>query len=660
MCGIAGFVDIGRETSSEELRRIGTAMVRTLHHRGPDDEGVWVEPSAGVALAHRRLSILDLSAAGHQPMAARCSRYTMVLNGEIYNFAELRQLLKRAGHRFRGHSDTEVLLETIAKWGIERALTMADGMFAFALWDAALQELHLARDRFGEKPLYYGWAGRHFVFASELKAFRVHPAFDAELDLPGINDYLSLDFIPAPRSIYKHILKLLPGHRLVLSADRRLLEPIEYWSALRVLQQGTEHPFEGDETEAVATLDSVLRRAVRSRMHADVPLGAFLSGGIDSSTVVALMQAQSARPVRTFTIGLRQNTRDEAQHAKKVAAHLGTDHVELYASANDAAEIIPTLATIYDEPFSDSSQIPTLLVSRLARQSVTVALSGDGGDEIFGGYNRYVWGACGETLAHIMPAVARLAVARVVQHAPERWAGAAVASAFRLFGRVRAASPNRALHRMAVVMRCRRATDLHAELIGRLHEPWHMPADRAPADLGLPTVRSLMYLDTVSYLPDDILVKIDRASMAVSLETRVPLLNPHVLELAARLPVPIGFLGRKTKHYLRQVLYRYVPREMVDRPKMGFSVPMHEWLRGGLREWAEALLTVPALNASGFDPKRVRLAWQQHLSGAVNAEHEIWNVLMLQAWMETHREHGAAALPAKPLATLPQPVAISI
>ena len=651
MCGIAGFVDVRRATSSEELRRIATAMGHTLRHRGPDDEGVWVDPSAGIALAHRRLSILDLSAAGRQPMASACGRYTMVLNGEIYNFTELRQSLENLGHRFRGHSDTEVLLEGIAEWGIEQALASADGMFAFALWDAALRELHLARDRFGEKPLYYGWAKRHFVFASELKAIRVHPAFDGELDSDSINDYLGLGFIPAPRSIYKSIRKLCPGHRLVWSADRGVPAPVEYWSALRVLQQGGKRPFKGDEAEAVTTLDSVLRRAVRSRMHADVPLGAFLSGGIDSSTVVALMQAQSAQPVQTFTIGLGQDALDEAHHAKKVAAHLGTDHVELHVSADDAAAIIPTLATIYDEPFSDSSQIPTLLVSRLARRSVTVALSGDGGDEIFGGYNRYVWGACREALDRIMPRIARSALAQAVQHAPERWTAASLASAFRLCGRARPAAPKRALHRISTVLGRSSTAELHAELIGHWHGPRPLASHWASGDLGLSTVRSLMYLDTVTYLPDDLLVKLDRASMAASLETRVPLLDPHVLAFAARLPVPIGFLGRRTKYYLRQVLYRYVPREIVDRPKMGFSIPMHQWLRGSLRDWAETLLAAPALEAAGLNSEPVRLAWQQHLSRRVNVEGEIWSVLMFQAWMETHRAHGVAAPPAQPLAT---------
>ncbi len=647
MCGIVGI----RDESGVDARAAVEAMTATLVHRGPDDSGVWVDAAAGVALGHRRLSILDLSSAGHQPMSSHCGRYVIVFNGEIYNHVDIRKELEASDPavRWRGHSDTEVMLAAFEHWGVEAALARFNGMFAFALWDRREHVLHLARDRFGEKPLYYGWMGDTFLFGSELKALKAHPAWRGEIDRGAVALYMRYSYIPAPYSIYRGIRKLLPAHVLSIplaNGKRETPQSRAYWSAKAVAEAGVRQPFTGNEAEAVESLDVLLRDAVALRTEADVPLGAFLSGGIDSSTVVALMQAQSVRPVRTFSIGFFEAGYNEAEHAKAVAKHLGTEHTELYVTAAEAMAVIPQLPEIYDEPFADSSQIPTFLVSQMTRQHVTVALSGDGGDELFGGYNRYLWGRDIWRKLGWMPKSARVAMAHgLAALSPQGWDRIFAIMEPVLPRRLRARLPGDKLHKLAGILACSSPEEMYRGLVSHwdpvsvvlgASEPPTALTDHAQcADVPDFTQR-MMFLDLVSYLPDDILAKVDRASMAVSLEARVPLLDHRVAEFAWTLPLVMKIRDGQGKWLLRQVLYKYVPKELIERPKMGFGMPIDAWLRGPLREWAENLLDESRLKKEGFfNPGAVHEKWNEHLNGGRNWAYHLWNVLMFQTWLES-------------------------
>ena len=643
MCGIAGW--LGPETATDVVTRVGDTLV----HRGPDDGGSWADVAAGVTLLHRRLAIVDLSPAGHQPMASANGRYVIAFNGEIYNHLDLRRDLETSGAApsWRGHSDTETLLAALGAWGIEAALKRCVGMFAFALWDRESRSLTLARDRMGEKPLYYGWQGRSFLFGSELKALKAHPAFRGEVDRDVLTLYLRHNYVPAPYSIYKGVFKLPPGSWLTLATDAAsavLPAPTFYWRALDAAAQPVREDL--DDATAQAELDAGLRRSIAGQRVADVPLGAFLSGGIDSSAVVALMQAQSSRPVKTFTIGFHEKGYNEAEHAHAVAAHLGCEHTELYVTPEQAMAVIPRLPELYDEPFADSSQIPTFLVAQLARQHVTVSLSGDGGDELFGGYNRYFWASRIWRGLGSAPHALRAGVARAMAGlSPAAWNRLFAAVGFALPARFRYANPGDKLHKLAEMLAARSPEEVYLYLVSQ----WKQPADLVPGAAELPTVLTdrqrwaplerfesrMMYLDQMSYLPDDILVKVDRAAMGVSLETRVPMLDHRLVEFAWSLPMRMKIRNGQGKWLLRQLLYRYVPKELIERPKMGFGVPIDAWLRGPLREWAEALLSAERLQQEGyFNPEPIREKWREHLSGRRNWAYYIWTILMFQAWLE--------------------------
>jgi asparagine synthase (glutamine-hydrolysing) len=620
-------------------------MSDAVRHRGPDDEGSWVDPGRGIALGFRRLSILDLSPAGHQPMVSESGRWVVILNGEIYNFQDLRAELEPLGHRFRGHSDTEVVLAAVEQWGLERALERLNGMFAFAFWDREQQCLHLVRDRLGEKPLYYGWCGGVFLFGSELKALRAHPAFDAEADRDSLAIFLRLGYIPAPYSIYRGIFKLPAATRLTIRPGEpgTLPDPVTYWDARAVVERARRNLFTGSPREATAGLDALLRDAVRMRMLADVPLGAFLSGGIDSSLVVSLMQAQSRSPVRTFSIGFHEAQYNEAHHAAAVARHLGTDHTELYVTPQEARDVIPSLPEFYDEPFADASQIPTHLVSRLARRHVTVSLSGDGGDELFGGYDRYFHGRTLWRAIRWMPRPARRLSASLLRAVPAGWT--APLGRWRATRAFASASPADRFGKVAALLDSESAESLYRDLVSLWEEPEALVAgSREPetiltdrrrwADAG-DFAQRMMFFDMLLYLPEDIMVKVDRASMAVSLESRAPYLDPRVAEFAWRLPLALKIRNGRGKWILRQILAAYVPPALTDRPKMGFGVPIDSWLRGPLREWAETLLSRERLRREAYlDVETIRSVWEQHLSGQRNWQYPLWAVLMFQAWLE--------------------------
>lgn len=651
MCGIIGFLDLTFKNNYDILKDTIIQMASVLKHRGPDDSGSWIDAKTGIALGHRRLSIVDLSPTGHQPMHSACDRYVIVFNGEIYNFKILRQELEVFGHKFHGHSDTEVMLAAISRWGLEAAVKRFNGMFAFALWDKQEHRLHLARDRLGEKPLYYGWMGKTFLFGSELKALRAHPDFKEEINRDALALYMRHYCVPAPYSIYKGIYKLPPGTILTLNGADGISSPapIPYWSAREVAEQGIARPFTGSVEEAIAQLDILLREAVKMRMEADVPLGAFLSGGVDSSLVVALMQAQSDIPIKTFSIGFNESEYNEANYAKAVAQHLGTDHTELYITPEQAMAVIPRLPTIYDEPFADSSQIPTFLVSELARRYVTVSLSGDGGDEFFAGYNRYLLGQSIWNKIGWMPKRMRRAVSGMLTAtSPQTWTFIFQKMNYILPGKIKQQNPGDKLHKLSEILDVDNPETMYWRLVSHwkdpssivlgAHEPPTVLTDRSRwADLPDFTQR-MMFLDTVTYLPDDILVKVDRASMGVSLEARVPLLDHRVMEFAWRLPMSMKIRNGQSKWLLRQVLYKYVPRELIERPKMGFGIPIDSWLCGPLREWAEVLLDEKRLREEGFfNPAPIREKWAEHLSGKRNWQYYLWDVLMFQAWLDENK-----------------------
>ena len=638
MCGLAGFV--GGPARTSELERIATAMARSLAHRGPDDEGIWVDPEVGIALAHRRLAIRDLSPLGHQPMRSACGRFVLVYNGEIYNADELRTELEGQGARFRGSSDTEVLVEACARWGIARTCARLYGMFAFALWDRRERTLGLVRDRLGIKPLFWSTHGGVLSFGSELKPLREIPGWDPAIDRGALASFMRHGYVPAPHSIFVDTHKLEPGTMLTWRPGRA--PELQTWWSLRDRLPELVADRIDDPHDATAQLDTLLRDAVKRRMIADVPLGAFLSGGIDSSTVVALMQAQSTRPVRTFTIGFWEPRYDEAVHAKAVAAHLGTDHTELYVTPAEALDVIPELPRFWDEPFADSSQIPTLLVSRLARAQVTVALSGDGADELFGGYTRYAWTERIWNAMRRIPAPLRAAgAAAMLRVRPGAWSLLADA----LPSRWRPAHPADRMRKLAELAGLGGAEALYRDLVSHWKEPAKLVlgAEETRGSLWDPRVRKevptlaewMQLVDTITYLPDDILTKVDRASMAVGLEARVPLLDHRVVELAWRMPGTVRCAGGVPKAVLRRVLAKHVPDSLVGRPKMGFGVPIDHWLRGPLRDWAEALLDPHRLRHDGYvDSSIVNPIWKTHLSGRAEEHYRLWNVLSFCAWHE--------------------------
>lgn len=626
-----------------------------ISHRGPDDYGVWVDPDIAIALGHRRLSIIDLSPAGHQPMISRSHRYVIVFNGEIYNYRELRSCLEEGvdsgGLIFRGSSDTEVMLAAFDRWGVEAAVARFNGMFAFAVWDRDERTLILGRDRAGEKPLYYGWMGRSFLFGSELKALRAHPAFSGRISRDSLALFVRHGYVPGPYSIYENVWKLPPATllRIQNNADRGSARPVPYWSARDAAEAGIRDPLQLSDNEAVARLDSLLTDAVRLRMAADVPLGAFLSGGIDSAAVVALMQKFSMRQVKTFTLGFHEAGWDEAADAAKVAAHLGCDHTQLYVTPAEAMEVVPLLPGLYDEPFADSSQIPTYIVSRLARQHVTVSLSGDGGDEVFAGYMRYQLADAIWRRIDWLPVASRRYLAGILTRMPYGLADT-ISKAVNLLlpAALKVSNPGDKLQRLANLLPAGTPEEVFYNVVSLCSDPVALVPGACELPTGLTqshrwaivpdNIRRLMFLDDITNLPDDILVKVDRASMGVSLESRMPLLDHRIIEFSWRLPLTMQIRNGQAKWLLKQVLYQYVPRDLLDRPKSGFSIPIHVWLRGPLRTWAEELLDAQRLRQEGFfDVARVRRIWDEHLSGKHNRAHVLWNVLMFQAWLEHER-----------------------
>ena len=651
MCGVAGI--LGPASDAETVTR----MIRALAHRGPDDEGIWVDGGAKLALGHKRLAIVDLTLAGHQPMLSSSSRYVITFNGEIYNHAELRRELAAGGHEiaWRGHSDTETLLAGFDIWGIKATLRKASGMFALALWDRKDRVLTLARDRLGEKPLYYGrqhGSNGPFLFASELKALQQHPQFDPEIDRAALRLFVRYLGVPGPLSIYRGISKVVPGTILTLRPGASEPTVEEYWSGAEVARVGVANPVSFSPEEAADELERILERAVGRQMMADVPLGAFLSGGIDSSTVVTIMQKLSDRPAKTFSIGFHEQSYNEAEHAKAVAAHLRTEHTELYVSPNEAMAVIPKLPAMYDEPFADSSQIPTYLVSALAREQVKVALSGDGGDELFGGYDRYLitanlWGK----IANV-PRPLRAAAAKALTIIPaDAWTRFGNKAGGLLPRTLRFQRLGDKVHKGAGMLVSRSLDELYDGMLSLWRDPQFVigtvPESTAAFDeaeyLGdLGGAERMMAKDMLGYLANDILTKVDRAAMAVSLETRVPLLDPEVVDFAWRLPLDMKIRGGTTKWLLRKVLYRHVPEKLLDRPKMGFGVPLDLWLRGPLRDWAESLLDERRLDQEGFfRPKEIRSCWNAHLGGH-NNQFKLWTILMFQSWFEAQ----AAVRPA--------------
>ncbi|WP_419786670.1 asparagine synthase (glutamine-hydrolyzing) [Pseudodesulfovibrio sp.] len=624
MCGICGFIDTKALAGESDLAR----MTATLPHRGPDDQGIWFDSEHGIGLGHTRLSILDLSPLGHQPMHSACGRYAITYNGEVYNHLSLRNEL--SGYDFRSTSDTETILAAIREWGLEQAVKRFVGMFAFAVWDRQERRLHLVRDRVGIKPLYYGNISGAVVFGSELKALRAFPGFNNELDRDALCAYFRHCYIPAPSSIYKDVYKLQPGTIATFAEGATAPSITTYWSARDVWANGGCHPFQGDIEMATEALEGLLDDAVSLRMLSDVPLGAFLSGGIDSSTIVALMQKRSTRPIKTFSIGFHESRFNEADHAREVARHLGTDHTELYLTPQDLLDVIPLIPRHWDEPFADSSQIPTYCISRLAREQVTVCLSGDGGDELFAGYSRYFmmdkWG-----LVEKVPLPFRRMAAALVPHLP--------AALFSLFGRL---GPHLRWRADAVSMTD--FSEFYRSLISQFRHPQELVlgAKEAGSQLTDPDNRLsldrfglMTFWDTVSYLPDDILTKVDRASMAVALESRVPLLDHRVIEFAASLPTQLKVEGKTGKTVLRKVLHKYVPAELVERPKMGFGVPIEQWMANELRDWCEALLDKTTMQRQGIlNTEKVQQLWQDYLNGDYFFCHHLWNILMFQSWLE--------------------------
>jgi len=644
MCGLVGFIDQTRQGDTEYFYQIVQRMSETLKRRGPDDDGCWVDTDAGIALGHRRLSIIDLSPNGRQPMMSHDGRYILSYNGEVYNFRELRERLEAENVIFNGSSDTEVVVEACAHWGPYLAIERLNGMFAFALWDRKERQLLLARDHIGIKPIYWGNFGDLLIFGSELKALRAHPGWKPKIDRQALSSYLRHFYIPSPISIFEGIYKLPPGHILTWQFGKQP-KIFCYWNIRDVAESGQRNPYDGTSRDALENLDLLLKDSIKHQMYSDVPLGAFLSGGIDSSAVVALMQSQSSRPVRTFSIGFSDQEFDEAPQARAIAAHLGTDHTEYYAEPKDAMDLIPKLHDYYDEPFADSSQLPTCLVSRMARQDVTVSLSGDGGDELFAGYRHYQ--TCSKIWRYLsmVPTPARTLAAHILCRLPISCAGVVGTMFPGEFGRQIKKGQS---GRIGQLLRADGPDDLYRRVISQWIEPeqlvegaiefkgkiWDKTASTAISDF----IARMQYYDAVQYLPDDILTKVDRASMAVSLETRLPLLDYRVFEFAWSLPMTMKLGAGGEKWILRELLSQYLPLAFFERPKRGFAVPIGNWLRGELREWAEDLLDEYRLRADGFfDPAPILIAWRAHISGQADFSYMIWTILMFQQWLHKTR-----------------------
>lgn len=651
MCGFAGFVSksVQLDAAYPVLERMGKA----IRHRGPDDSGIWVDPESGVGLVHQRLSVVDLSAAGHQPMHSASNRFVIAFNGEIYNHLDLRAwLANETGQSpaWRGHSDTESLLACIEAFGLEKTLQRSVGMFAMALWDRKLGTLSLARDRLGEKPLYYGWIGNTLLFASELHAIKAHPQYSTQISRDALSLFMRFGYVPTPYSILEGISKLPPGSWICFSSTSisnvTLPPAVPYWSLQQVVRKGNEQPFNGGDELAVNSLNDLLTDAIQLQQVADVPLGAFLSGGVDSSLIVSLMQAQSNRPVNTYTIGFEEEEFNEANHAAAVARHLGTQHHEVYLSGVDALKVIPKLSHIYDEPFADPSQVPTRLVCEIARGSVTVALSGDAGDELFGGYNRYLMAGRLWNRMSKVPRPLRRSVAGILgQVSPQSWGSLYGAAKGLMPSRWQVSQPSDKIHKLMELLSVKDRYALYKNLVSQWKFPENVVLGGNQPDSLLDTsddfMRTLgfeewmMLMDAQTYLSDDILVKMDRAAMSVSLETRVPLLDHRVVEFAAHLPLDMKIRNGQGKWILRQILYRHVPREMIERPKTGFAIPLGQWLRGPLRDWAETLLSESQLISEGyFNAGVVRQRWKEHLSGSKDWQSSLWTVLMFQAWLD--------------------------
>jgi asparagine synthase (glutamine-hydrolysing) len=649
MCGITGFLG-GDYTNITLNESTLLDMADRLLTRGPDSSGIWLDSSAKIGLAHRRLAIVDLSVAGHQPMSSGSNRYVITYNGEIYNSSEIRHDLTgaRLQPKWRGHSDTETLLAAFDVWGIKETITRVKGMFAIAVWDRECEELSLIRDRIGEKPLYYGWQGsgskRTFLFGSELKALKKHSSFTNQINRASLALYMRYCYVPTPHSIYEGIKKLEPGTILTVSRNQNSCRSEKYWDALDVVAKGAKDPFDGHKIEITNNLDTVLKKTVSQQMMADVPLGAFLSGGVDSSAVVALMQTQSSRPVKTFTIGFEEAGFNEAEFAKSVAEHLKTEHTELYVSSEDALNVIPKLPELYCEPFADSSQIPTFLVSSLAREHVTVSLSGDGGDELFCGYNRYVFADKLWKGLNLVPAAGRILIGKTIENLPTGTWNKAFSAIDRVTPRkFNGISWGDKLQKGARVIGSKNLNDLYMRLVSNWQDPLSVVKGaeehqkRFSTDdfllAELDDITKMMAIDMVSYLPDDILVKVDRAAMGVSLETRVPFLDQDVFEFASKIPLEMKLNKGVGKSVLRDVLYKYVPKDLIERPKMGFGVPVGVWLKGPLRDWAEILLDESLLEQQGFfHVGVVRDMWAEHIAGTRNWQSQLWAVLMFQAW----------------------------
>lgn len=650
MCGFCGFIDNNSALGRDQLGSVLAKMTDQIIHRGPDDSGYWIDHKSGVGLGHRRLSILDLSPEGHQPMVSCCGRFVIAFNGEIYNYREIRRKLEGESDalQWRGHSDTEVMLAAITRFGLKGALEQFNGMFAFALWDREERILSLARDRLGEKPLYYGIVNNVLLFGSELKTLRAHPAWQCEIDRRALALFMRHNNIPAPHSIFKGIHKLIPGTYITYCFNGKAINstgPERYWSAHQIAEYGSANLLNLSDIEAGNELEAILSDSIRLRMEADVPIGAFLSGGVDSSIVVALMQEQSSRPVRSFSIGFGERDYDETVYARAVARHLGTDHTELYVSSSMAMAVIPRLPQLYDEPFSDASQIPTFLVSQMTREHVTVALSGDGGDELFGGYTRYLWAMNIRRIFKLMPRTGRTLLAKVLNRLkPQTWD-----ELFRILRPVIPANLKQKMSgdkikKLADVIVAKSPELMYQNLLAQWHSPENVviggnePPTTPNDQNNWPNVNDflhfMMYRDLVGYMPDDILTKVDRASMGVGLEARVPFLDHRVVEFAWQIPSSQKIRGKHGKWLLKEVLYRHVPRELIERPKMGFAIPIADWLRGPLRDWGEDLLAENRLRREGFfNPVLVRQVWDEHMSGTRKWQYRLWAVLMFQAWL---------------------------